>query len=326
MLPFVENLKRNLPDITLSIAVNEGTEEFFYDCPAVDNVIPFPRKMVKERPWGVIKFLAFVKKIRDIKPDLIIELTDSDRPAIISFFSGARIRISYNNEDCWRKYLYTHLIKSKINTKHMVEYHLDVLRELGMKIYDDSINIYIDKKHLQSLKEKIPSVFYSDKNKKKVVIHPGARNFLRQWGAEKFAYLCDMLSDMCRIFLIGGPDESDIIKNVLKYIKTPPEFCSTDLTINEFAALCELSDLFIGSDSGPIHIASSKTFVVGIYGPTMPELAGPWTKRKLLFSPPPLECRPCRQDKCQRPLIKECLELIKPKVVVEKLREVIKTL
>jgi len=325
MLPFVENLKQNLPCVRLSVLVNKGTEAFFYNCLSVDNVIPFPRKEVKNGLRGVIRFLSLLRGIRRLKPDVVIELTDADRPAIIGLLSGAKIRIGYNNENRWRNRLYTHIVKSRINIKHMVEYHLDVLRELGMRIFDDSIKVHVDGVTFQSLREKIPSVFHED-GRKKVLVHPGARNPLRQWDAEKFAYLCDALSDTCRTFLIAGPDEGAILKEVLRYMKTQPEICLNNLSLYEFAALCELCDIFIGNDSGPIHIASAKTFTIGIYGPNLPELAGPWTQKKLIFDPGPLPCRPCRQDRCSNIESKACISRIKPEEVVEKIKEILSTL
>jgi ADP-heptose:LPS heptosyltransferase len=326
MLPFVENLKRNLPHVRVSVLVNKGTEAFFYTCPSVDNVIPFPRQEIKGSPAGIIKFLSFLLRLRRLRPDVVLELTDADRPAIISFFSGAKVRVSYNNENRWRRHLYTHIVKSKINAKHMVEYHLDVLRELGMKIYDDSIKIHVSDEAFQSLRRKMPSVF-DESEKKKVLIHPGARNSLRQWGAEKFAYLADTLSDVCRIFLVAGPGEGAILEKICGYMKTEPEVCSRELNLYEFAALCELSDMFIGNDSAPIHIASAKTFTVGIYGPTLPEIISPWTKRKLtFFDSTPLPCRPCRQEGCSNVEFKACIERIKPEEVVSRVREVLTTI
>jgi ADP-heptose:LPS heptosyltransferase len=325
MLPFVENLKQNLPCVRLSVLVNKGTEAFFYNCQSVDNVIPFPRNEVKNGLRGVIRFLSFLRDIRRLKPDAVIELTDADRPAIISFLSGANIRIGYNNENRWRNHMYTHIIRSRINVKHMVEYHLDVLRELGMKIYDDSIKIHIYETAFKSLREKAPSVFHNN-GKKKVIIHPGARNALRQWGPENFAYLCNALSDTYRTFLIAGPGEGAILKEVLRYMKIQPEIYLNNLSLYEFAALCELCDIFIGNDSGPIHIASAKTFTIGIYGPTLPELAGPWTQKKLIFDPGPLPCRPCRQDRCSNIEFKACISRIKPEEVVEKIKEFLNTL
>lgn len=109
-------------------------------------------------------------------------------------------------------------------------------------------------------------------------------------------------------------------------MKTTPEVFSSKLNLYEFAALCELSDVFIGNDSGPIHIASAKTFTVGIYGPNIPEIVSPWTDRKLIFDCGPLPCRPCKQDRCINAEFKACLKSITPETVIERIREALKTL
>jgi ADP-heptose:LPS heptosyltransferase len=323
MLPLVDNLKKNMPGTMISVLVNKGTEAFFYDCPSVDNVVTFPRDDIKGNP---VKFFSFLRRLRKLNPDVVIELTDADRPALISFFSGAKTRIGYNNEDRWRKWLYTHTVKAKMNEKHYVDYHLDVLREIGLNIYDDSIKINIGREVFDGLREKMPSVFHDD-GRKKVVLHPGSRNALRQWGADNFAFLCDALSPVSRVFLVAGPKEGPILDEVMSRMKGRPEVCTNDIDILEFAALCELSHMFIGNDSAPMHIASSKTFTVGIFGPTLPELVGPWTERKLVFfDSRSLECRTCKQVECTGPEFNACLRRIKPADVAEKVMGVLKGL
>jgi ADP-heptose:LPS heptosyltransferase len=325
MLPFVDNLKRNMPHARLTVLVNEGTETFFKTSPSVTNIMTFPRREIKRRPLGVIKLHAFMKELRRLKPDAVIEMTDADRPAIIGLLSGAKIRIGYDNEKRWRRRLYTHIIQSRIDVKHMVDYHLDILRELGLKVYDDAIKIPLDGTCFQSLNKKYPSLLDDDK-RRKVIVHPGARNALRQWGADNFASICDTLSTSCRVFLVVGPNERKIADSVLKRMKSRPEICASDLNLFEFAALCELSDIFIGNDSGPIHIASAKTFTVGIYGPTLAKLAGPWTKKKLIFESPPLHCRPCRQEVCHNAEFRACLNSITPERVAKGIQKVLSAL
>jgi len=112
---------------------------------------------------------------------------------------------------------------------------------------------------------------------------------------------------------------------VVKRMKSRPEICTHTLTLFELAALCELADLYIGNDTGPLHIASAKTFVVGLYGPTLSKLAGPWTEEKLIFESPPLYCRPCRQEECVNEEFKACLNTITPQRVAEGVQQVLST-
>ncbi|MDZ4164564.1 MAG: glycosyltransferase family 9 protein [Smithellaceae bacterium] len=323
MLPFVDNLKQNVPAATVSVLVNEGTEVFFRGRPSVDHVFPFPRQRVKAGPGGLVELLSFVRGIRKLKPDVAIDLSDTDRPAVFSLLSGAGLRVGYDNAREWRRHLYNRVIQSKINSKHMVEYHLDVLREMGLVIYDDSIRIPVAPAVFEALRDKWPTAFHRQEDKKKVLIHPGARNRLRQWGPEKYAALCDALAADCRIFLVAGPGEGDILRELVGFMRTEPEIVAPKVDLCELAALCELSDLFIGNDSGPIHVAAAKTFTVGIYGPTLPQLISPWTKRKLLIEGPALPCRPCRQEVCENQEYNACIMAITTDEVIGKVRKIL---
>jgi len=321
MLPLVDNLKRNLPGARVTVVVNQGTEAFFIDRWSVDSVMTFPRGEAKRKPFGFLKFLSFALALRRTRPDVVIELTEADRPAILAFLSGAPVRISYSNEGSWRRRLYTHSIKSKIYSKHLVDYHLDALRELGLEIFNDSIRIDVGKGVFDSLREKMPEAFGDGK---KVVIHPGAGRELKQWGAGNFARLADMLSTDCKVFVVAGPTEKSLLNDLVGRMGTKPAGASSGLTVYEFAALCELCDMFIGNDSGPMHIASAKTFTVGIFGPTWPEFIGPWTERKLeIFDRPDLKCRPCMVTRCHNPEFWACLKSTSPEDVARKVREVL---
>lgn len=326
MLPFVDNLKQNLPTASVSVLVNEGTEEFFRGRPSVDHIFPFPRRRVKAVLGGFVALLSFLREIRKSKPDVAIDLSDNDRPAIFSLLSGARLRIGYDNAREWRRHLYNRIIQSKINVKHMVEYHLDVLRESGLTIYDDSLMIPLAPEIFAALEQKWPAALVREKDKKKVLIHPGARNRLRQWGPENYAALCDALAADCRIFLVAGPGEEEILRQVVALMTTRPELVIPEASLREFAALCELSDLFIGNDSGPIHIAAAKTFTVGIYGPTLPRLISPWTPRKLILAGNNPPCRPCRQERCENSEYNACLKGVKVAEVISKVREALRSL
>jgi ADP-heptose:LPS heptosyltransferase len=321
MLPFVENLKRNLPHVKVSVLVNKGTESFFYQCPAVDGVFPFPRNEVKGGFKGLFRFAAFMWKIRKEKPDTVIDLTDGDRAAVMGFLSGARVRILYTHMRSWHNWLFTHIVRPQV-VRHMLGYHLDFLQHMGLQLFDATVRIRTGKQAIHALSEKLPSLLQDDQ-RKKVVLHIGARTPLRQWGTGRFARLCDLLTHDYRVFLTAGPGEQQMLDEVLAQMQTRPEFCSSHLGLEEFAALCELSDIFVGNDSGPIHIASAKTFVVGIYGPTNNELAGPWTNNKVIFEVDSLECRPCTQEGCSNQAFKACLNLIIPEEVAAKVREVL---
>jgi heptosyltransferase-3 len=321
MYPFIKNLKVNLPDAEISALVNKGGEVFLELMPELSEVIVFKRKEIKSK-YGIFKFIKFLMEIRNKDFDTVFILSNSDRPTIIGFASGAKIRIGFKSDSWWRGYLLTTKFKWDDNKNpHMIEYYLQALTDVGFTVHDRRFTIDIPDSVIKEIIEKFSIL--KTRDKKSVLVHPGARTKLRQWGVEKFAEVINSIADRYRIFLIGGPDEDDIIQDMLNKLKKPPDIVSTNLNLLEFAALCKFSDLFIGNDSAPIHIAAATgLFVIGIYGPTLSKHCGPWTDKRVLFDMSTVPCRPCRQDKCIYPERQACLNIVTPKMVIDRIKKI----
>jgi len=333
-IPFIRNLKRNLPHAEVSALVNTGGEVFLDAMPEISEVICFDRKKLKGGKH-FFRNLGFLSGLRKKRFDAVFVLSNSDRPTIISYATGAEIRIGFRSDNRWRKHLLSekHTWDRERNP-HMIDYYLQALTDSGLKVYDRTLAIDIPAGAVGKLKEKLggghrplragTACHEMGHGRKAVVVHPGARGPLRQWGAENFAEVINALHGRYKIFLIGGPGEEDIVKGVMQRLKSPPDIASTDLGLMEFAALCSKSDLFIGNDSAPIHIAAaSGLFVIGIYGPTVSKYCGPWTDRKFLFDMSDAPCRPCMQDACACAEFKTCLKDIRPADVAGKAENIL---
>jgi heptosyltransferase-3 len=322
MYPFIRNLKRNLPDAEITVMVNEGSEAFLRLLPDILEVIPVRRREIKGR-FGIINFIGFLAEIRRKKFDAAFVLSNADRPAIISFASGAKIRIGFESDSCWRGFLFTERFRwDAEKNPHLIEHNLQALTDAGLEVFDKSLTIDVPEGVIGKMAGRFGVL--KRRGEKTIIVHPGARTELRRWGPERFAKVINAISGHCRVFLIGGPAEGDIIRDVLAGVKKEPEIVSTDLGLLEFAALCTFGDLFVGNDSAPIHIAAATgLFVIGIYGPTFAGYCGPWTDRKALFDISKLPCRMCDLQICVNEEKKACLNIVTPEMVIEKIREVI---
>lgn len=319
-LPFLANLADNVPGAEIAVLVPRGAEGFFRRLPHVHRLFSYTGPGRNAGISSVPGFLSLVRDLRRYGPDTVIDLTDSDRPALLAYLSGARLRITYTPYDKPRNLLFTHVVRPPRGC-HMLGYHLDFLRSLGLRVFDERILLPADPDATERLLGRIPALGGTD-GRKRIVVHPGARVPLREWGAEKFARLIDSLGKRYRVFLVAGPGEDGVLQEVARQLHVHVDVCPTDLGVDEFAALCGEVDLFVGNDSGPIHIAATRTFVVGMYGPNTDELAGPWTEDKRVFGVEGLSCRPCDQKKCVNPEYKACLERISPEEVAAAIRDI----
>src|SRR5258705_8645783 len=75
-----------------------------------------------------------------------------------------------------------------------------------------------------------------------------------------------------------------------------------EFDLAELRALVGRAAVYIGGDSGPLHIAGTTTTpIVALLGPTLPERSMPWRDARWFaeaVDAGPLECRPCRQREC----------------------------
>src|SRR3989449_8249236 len=105
--------------------VNPGTDDVVQDHPALDEVMVLKRGNLA-RQW------RFVQDLRRQRFDLVIDLTDADRSALLSWLSRAPVRLGYNSEGRWRGRLYTQVVAADRFGMHTVRYHLKALEGLGL--------------------------------------------------------------------------------------------------------------------------------------------------------------------------------------------------
>jgi len=93
-----------------------------------------------------------------------------------------------------------------------------------------------------------------------------------------------------------------------------------EFSLAELRALLDRASLYIGGDSGPLHVAATTSVpIVGLYGPTLPIRSAPWRAAAAItesVDAGELPCRPCDQRVCE-PGDFRCLTSIKPAQVFE---------
>ena len=104
-----------------------------------------------------------------------------------------------------------------------------------------------------------------------VILHLGARDKARRWPVERYAAVITHINKIYSLpcLLVGGPDDKEINDQCLALVQSKFNLNvvgSFDLL--EYAALCEKASLFIGNESGPLHIAAAQnTPTIALFGP-----------------------------------------------------------
>lgn len=144
----------------------------------------------------------------------------------------------------------------------------------------------------------------------------GGRWAYKQWTfLHQRTFLQEMTQHGCGVLLLGGPEEVDRHRELLAACSGLPVFdAGNKNSYGRFAALLELCEAVVTSDSLAVHVASArKVPAVVLFGPTSVaeiELFG----RGVKITPPDLDCLCCYLPRCDK--VPHCQALITPAVVV----------
>ena len=156
------------------------------------------------------------------------------------------------------------------------------------------------------------------------VFHCGARKKLRQWKEAKFIQAAVYLKNVHSLDIIFAGDEADLamISRMQAALDFKSYSVANSFSLSAFGALCKQAQVFLGNESGPLHIAAaSGCSVLGLFGPGEPKVFYPWGA-KAHFLHEVLECNPCDQINCKYPN-NTCMDRISVAAVQKKLNEII---
>jgi len=349
-VPTIRALKENFPDANISALVNKGTEEMLCDNPLLDEIIIYDRSIkglpISQKIKGEINFISGLRKR---KFDLTVDLTSGDRPALLSFLSGARYRIGNNpmaKGFLGKRLAYTHLSNVEQKRRHTVEYNLDIVREFGIDTKNKSIDFYFNKDDEQY----IDNFLKRNKVSKKDIIvhvHPTSRWLFKTWNDKSMAEIIDYLQikKKTRVIVTSSPEkkELDKAKKILELCKSNPLKLLGKTSLKQLGALSKRANLFFGVDSAPMHIAAAvNTPVIALFGPSGAFHWGPWdneerakgkglrangktypkqnglqTFGKHTVIQKDWDCIPCGKDGCDGTKISRCLEEISVRDVIK---------
>ncbi|MDU7693534.1 MAG: glycosyltransferase family 9 protein [Helicobacter sp.] len=244
-----------------------------------------------KKPKGIFKRIKHTISLgreikRKYKPIIAIDATNHAFGALLLQSSGSKMRIGYSRGAF--DVLLTHALKRQKIAHQVMEYAL---------LLSPFLAPFLRQIILPDLKISQSSCKNLQINDFAIAISPGASfGAAKTWPFQYFgALICNLIEqNIGQILLLGGPNEKELNNKILHYVKqkidNPSEIStklidlSAQLTIKELANVISKANIFIGNDSGPMHISVAlgvKT--IAIFGPTKPFWAYPWCAQKMLF-------------------------------------------
>jgi len=327
--PAIHALRRRFPDAHLAYIVEPVAAPVVLHNPHLNDVIVAPRARGLR---GVIADVGLGRRLEAARYDIAIDFHGGPRASLLTWLSGAPTRIGY--EIVGRSWMYTRRIARprELRRRHSVENQWDLLAALDIAPPErstDPVEMPADAVVAAAIEDRLArgGVRPGDQI---VVLHVSAGNPFRRWPIEHFVSLVGRLASgepRRRIIVTSGPSEGDAAARVIAgaqstlEVETAKRVVSCgEFSLSELRALLDRAALFVGGDSGPLHIAATTTVpIVGLYGPTLPARSAPWRSAAHPTESVDagiLSCRPCNQRVCE-PGDFRCLTRIQPEHVYE---------
>lgn len=293
--PLLQLLQMQSDVIEIDALATPWVSQVVRAMPEVKEVIETPFRhgalQIRER-------LAFAKILKARNYDAAYILPNTLKFALLPWLAGIPVRVGYKGESRYGLVNRMHF-DSKPIPRPMVSFYAALA--------------FPPSKYVPVELPK-PRLFTSDQNKKAVfnefglhseypllVIAPGAEfGNAKRWPAEHFADLAKKINDEVpdlQIVLLGSGKDLPVCEEI-KSLFPNVSILAGKTNLMQAVSLIAAAKLVIGNDSGLLHIASALNRpVAGIYGPTDPDHAPPFSDISWKFSLK-LACAPCKQREC----------------------------
>lgn len=207
--------------------------------------------------------------VRSVRYDVAVDLQGAIRSAVLARWSGAPVIYgSAQPRETPASMWYTHPVIPR--GRHVIEQNLSIAEAMvDRSVQVPSVHLPEDPAAETHISQLLPGDNFA-------IVNPGAGWGAKRWPAERYGQVARTLAASGVQPIINyGPGEEDLARETEQASAggAKPLRCS----ISELIALTRRAKLFIGGDTGPLHLAAVLGVpVVAIFGPTDPARNGPY--------------------------------------------------
>jgi lipopolysaccharide heptosyltransferase II len=324
--PVIRSVRNAFPDAYIAYMGDKQAVSLLEHNPCLNEIIPFDfsKPTVVEQPR-----VAFLLRRR--KFDLAVDLFGNPRSALLTYLSGARVRVGPERKG--RGKLYTVQVKDDGRPKTAIEFHNQYIRAAGIEPTATRTEIVLTPEERREARIYLQWLDYEtaplDTTKPLIGIHPGASWPAKIWFAERFAQLADILAAKCgaQVILTAGPNDHEVVQKVLVHSVSNIKVAA-NLPLRQLASVIGQCAVYISNDAGPMHVAAALGVpTVGLFGPGEENIWFPYSRND---GHVPLRkdvsCHPCHLDFCNREGegYMECMKLLTVAEVFEQVRQLLR--
>jgi ADP-heptose:LPS heptosyltransferase len=287
-LPLLKALRDAFPNAVIHSILRRNLIDLLSGSPYVDSIVV--------RGKTLSDTFQLLRNIRKEHYDLLITLSSSEACLTLTALSKANTKAGFSHFP----------LDLFLDIKEHIEGHNSWLNNRKLL---DRLQVRVTKNDYVGLlnigTEKPTCV---DSNGRYAVISPGAsrRRQMKTWDNRNFARLITLLYKQFGLtpVLIGGMDNRENNKHIIQLVRAESPIADianlTEDNLRTISLVVKQAELFVGIDSGFMHVASSLDIpVVALFGPTDPFYVGPQNQQSIVVRNENLDCIPCYLKNCE---------------------------
>lgn len=315
-LPALRAVRSKFPEAELAILARPYVADIYRDQQICDQLIGYDSRT---KHAGILGRERLATELRAQKFDVALLLQNAFDAAWLAWRAGIPERIGYASDG--RGFLLTKPIpvpKTGEIPPHEKFYYLELLRRGGWidSLPDESFIALNVSEASRQRAEEFLAQFSVRSNSLRIAIGAGASyGSAKCWPPPRFADVANRLQaeNDADVILFGTAAEAAVTRAISSELRQPPIDLTEKTAIGDLPALLSQCHLFIGNDSGAMHVAAGVGLpVVAVFGPTDPRGTAPVTPRCTIVQRKPY-CSPCFLRHC--PTDHRCMSALTPEMV-----------
>jgi lipopolysaccharide heptosyltransferase I len=271
-MPLAAAIRARYPRAMIAWCVEGGAASLVKAHPAVN------RMVVLKKGWlqSPVAVAQARQALRALRCDVVIDPQSLSKSAIAGWLSGARTRIGFAPPQGREVAPWLHTVRIDRTSTHVVDSYLELLQPLDIVKPAAKFGIRVDDESLSSVDK---FVFHASLKSGYAVINPGAGWDSKVWPNERYASVAKHLghsAGLKSVVVWAGDRErrwaEEIVAGSGGHAVLAPK-----TSLLELAGLVKSAKFFVGSDTGPLHLAASfGTPCIALFGSTKGEESGPY--------------------------------------------------
>ena len=317
-----QNLKEHYRGAKITFLVPSAAKDIVMNNPYVDEVICydapwFSRNEKKE--FELSSFLMLSEGLKRQGYDLGFDLRGDFRHILLMAMAGIKFRVGYGITG--GGFLLHRMVDYREGV-HSLEHNLDLLRGMGVKIINFSLQLYSSEKDESRINDLLKESGLTGEDFI-VTVHPYAGYSSKNWLDDRFAELINILKEnyKAKIILVGSENDRAKTDELIRISRSTAINAAGRISLVGLYTLLKRSKLFIGLDSGPSHIAAStgKPSVILFSGTNSIQQWGAKGGNAVIIQKE-IPCKGCEKLDCEHNI---CMDLISVEDVVDAVKKVL---